>query len=384
MPEAVSLEETELRINPRKAPFPWFGGKSQAAPVIWEALGDVAHYVEPFAGSLANLLNRPHPCNRAYFSETVNDADGLLVNAWRAIQQCPEETAAAASWPVSELDKTARGIALLKWREDKMTDLLAGSPEWCDPKMAGWWLWCVCCQIGAWGIGSWTADEAGRVVKIDRKAERREPGVTRDRPHLSDNGMGVNHPGTREPGVLDAESEFHPLTMPQLIRWFQWLAARLRHVRILHGDWARLVTSGSAKTLPVRQKQGVCGILLDPPYADSANRADGLYAQEDLTVAHAVKTWCLAHGDDPDYRIVLCGFAGEHDDALVNAGWREVEWFKAGFLRGGMAQQSKNGHQQARERLWMSPHCLQPAAPPDQETLNFADFNEEMLTQEVE
>ena len=35
-----------------KAPFPWFGGKSQAAPLVWSLLGDVDHYVEPFAGAL--------------------------------------------------------------------------------------------------------------------------------------------------------------------------------------------------------------------------------------------------------------------------------------------------------------------------------------------
>lgn len=43
-----------------RAPFPWFGGKSRAAPLVWSALGDVANYVEPFAGSLAVLLARPH------------------------------------------------------------------------------------------------------------------------------------------------------------------------------------------------------------------------------------------------------------------------------------------------------------------------------------
>lgn len=59
-------------VNIDKAPFPWFGGKSKAAPTVWQLLGDVPHYVEPFAGSLA-VLNRPHPCNRPYYSETVND-----------------------------------------------------------------------------------------------------------------------------------------------------------------------------------------------------------------------------------------------------------------------------------------------------------------------
>jgi len=126
-----------------KAPFPWFGGKSQAAPLVWQLLGDVDHYVEPFCGTMAVLLERPHPCNRTYYSETVSDADGLLVNAWRGIQWHPDEVAEHASWPVSEADKQSRQIACIKWRTDKTLDLLAGSAEWCDPKMAGWWLYVI-------------------------------------------------------------------------------------------------------------------------------------------------------------------------------------------------------------------------------------------------
>jgi len=54
-----------------RAPFPWFGGKSRAAALVWQALGDVSNYVEPFAGSLAILLGRPHEPR----IETVNDLD---------------------------------------------------------------------------------------------------------------------------------------------------------------------------------------------------------------------------------------------------------------------------------------------------------------------
>jgi len=54
-----------------RAPFPWFGGKSRAAARVWAALGDVPNYVEPFAGSLAVLLARPHEPR----VETVNDLD---------------------------------------------------------------------------------------------------------------------------------------------------------------------------------------------------------------------------------------------------------------------------------------------------------------------
>ena len=57
----------------------------------------------------------------------------------------------------------------------------------------------------------------------------------------------------------------------------------------------------------------------------------------------------------------MAGFEGEHE-SLAADGWRAVEWFKSGFLKGGMGNTSKTGtHQQKRERLWLSPHCLDPA-----------------------
>ena len=41
-----------------KAPFPYFGGKTAVAPVVWAALGQPKHYIEPFFGSGAVLLAR--------------------------------------------------------------------------------------------------------------------------------------------------------------------------------------------------------------------------------------------------------------------------------------------------------------------------------------
>lgn len=368
--------------NLQKAPFPWFGGKSKAAPLVWSLLGDVAHYVEPFAGSLAVLLNRPHTPNRPHHSESVNDLDGLIVNAWRAIQWHPEETAAHASWPVAEADKHARQIALVRWREQGLADKLAGSPKWCDPEMAGWWIWGVCIQIGAFAAGGpWTADDNGMIIKIDRKAEQRgepgvprsgtqlgtrEPGVKRDKPKISVDGNGVNSPSTRQSGVLSdrPQTEFHPHAMPELIRWFQWLSARLRHVRILNGDWSRLVTDGASKTMQVRMGDAHVGVFLDPPYADTADRMKGLYSIDSFDVAHDVKAWCAENGDDPDRRIVLAGYDREHNNELADLGWTEHEWYTAGFLQGGYANGTEVGTQQHRERLWASPHCLNPAEQP--------------------
>ena len=84
-----------------RAPFPWFGGKSRIASVVWEVLGNVPNYVEPFFGSGAVLLARPH----APRIETVNDLDGMVCNFWRAVKAAPEEVAKHADWPVIEIGR---------------------------------------------------------------------------------------------------------------------------------------------------------------------------------------------------------------------------------------------------------------------------------------
>jgi D12 class N6 adenine-specific DNA methyltransferase len=363
-----------------KAPFPWYGGKSKAADLVWQLLGDVDHYCEPFAGSLAVLLGRPHECNRAYFSETVNDLDGLLVNAWRSIAYSPQETAEAASWPVAEADKSARQIRLLKWRAEHDEEILAGDPQWHDPVMGGWWLWAIAVQIGAFaGDGAWTADpKTGCIIKQPRAP--REPGVSRDlpnlyndgrgvnnqtfretgvirnKPHMVGNGQGVNNASLREPGVANQEHHHHPTTMPKLREWFALLSARLRHVRILNGQWTRLCTTGAMHTLAVRQG-GHVGVFLDPPYTTDI-RAKGLYAHDSGDVTAAVRKWCILSGDNKKHRIVVAGYDIEQAE-LVKHGWTEHEWFAHDtFLAGGM------GDQQHRERLWSSPHCLTIAKSP--------------------
>jgi hypothetical protein len=341
--------------------------------VVWQALGDVEHYVEPFAGSLAVLLQRPHLANRPYHSETVNDLDALLVNAWRAIQLDPDGVAEAASWPVSEVDLQARHYALVDWRTEKMVGRMRADPGYYDSVMAGWWLWGLSSWIGGgWcsGKGPWMPVD-GIMTKVGRPGvasqlphlsdsgrgvnapQLREPGVGSGLPHLGNDGRGVNHAGLREPGV-----DYHPITMPKLREWMGYLCARLRHVRILCGDWRRALTGGATKILNVSMGGGHCGIFLDPPYADSAGRVMDIYTEDSGTVAHDVADWALAHGDDERYRIVMAGFEGEHAGRFVDSGWREVEWYQGGFLQGGMGNTGKGGSQMARDRLWMSPHCL--------------------------
>ena len=156
-----------MLTNLYKTPFPYFGGKSDAAALVWSALGDVCHYVEPFMGSLAVLLRRPHEANRTYYSETVNDLDGMLCNVWRSIQLTPEAVADACSWPVCEADISARHAALVRWRAEHELEHLMGDPAWHDATMAGWWLYGCCAWIGSgWvsGRGPWVVECGGRLV----------------------------------------------------------------------------------------------------------------------------------------------------------------------------------------------------------------------------
>ena len=311
------------------APFPYFGGKRRAAPLVWRALGDPAGYVEPFAGSAAVLLARTLKGRRV---ETLNDADGWLVNAWRAIRLAPDDVAEHAFGPVTEIDYHARLAWLQERRDAELVAWLEGNPEAHDPKAAGWWLYVLACGIGdPFGPGPW------RVVDGHLRDTRELPhlgdagrGVNRELPHLGDAGRGVN----RElPHLGDAGQGALTLYMRRL-------AERLSRVRITCGDWQRVV-----KPSVLRSGSGGDGgraVFLDPPYATSGD----LYAHRE-DVGEAVRTWCRTAS--PDLRIVLCGYDDEHD----SLGWRSIEGRSGGGA--GYSTRTDNGR---RERLWLSPACF--------------------------
>lgn len=128
-----------------KAPFPWFGGKRKVAPIIWQAFGDVTTYIEPFAGSLAVLLERPADHERRI--EIVNDKDRYLANFWRAVRADPDAVARYADWPVNEADLTARHIWLVQTAADRIARI-DGDPYYYDAQVAGWWVWGISAWIG--------------------------------------------------------------------------------------------------------------------------------------------------------------------------------------------------------------------------------------------
>ena len=294
-----------------KAPFPWFGGKSRVANVVWRAFGDVPNYVEPFAGSLAVLLGRPHEPK----IETVNDIDCHLSNFWRALAADPDALAEAVDWPVNEADLHARHRWLVTSEDTAaFRESMKSEPEFYDVRRAAWWAWGLCQWIGTGWCRDTLATPSRQLPHLG--AGR---GLHRKLPHLGDAGRGV-----------------------AIGEYFAALSARLRGVRVACGDWSR-ITGDS-----VTWRHGITGVLLDPPYDDGeVDYAAGGRVSSD------VRAWAIEAGERKDMRIALCGYDGEH---AMPEGWTVHAW-KA---NGGYGSQRRDGTNEnaARERVWFSPHCL--------------------------
>jgi site-specific DNA-adenine methylase len=332
------------------APFPYFGGKALAAGTVWAAFGEVRNYVEPFCGSAAMLLSRPGAA--PWGVETVNDADGFVVNFWRAVARDSESVAVAADWPVTEADLEARHAWLVNRAERLRWQL--EDPEFYDAKIAGWWVWGACAWIG----DRWCSGDGPHLTTGARLYDRRQlphlgpgRGINRKQPHLGP-GRGINRkeprlgPGRGINRQLPHLGAGRGITSRRAFieEWFGALSARLRDVRVACGDWQRVLTPSVTTLL------GVTAVFLDPPYTKAAmNYAVGGLKGE---LADAVRQWCHQHGADNKLRIVLCGHAGEHD-ALLRAGWRVATW----RAHKGYASTAAARANVAAETLWLSPHC---------------------------
>ena len=344
-----------------KAPFVWFGGKRRVADVVWQSLGDVDNYVEPFAGSLAVLLERPHDLSDGKRrASTVNDADGFIANFWRAISRDPEAVAYWCDWPVNEVDLFARHLWLVNTGRSRLLNGMEADPDYFDAQVAGWWVWGVNAWIGSgWcsGDGPWVVGDDGIVSKRPHLGDAGQ-GVKRQLPHLGDAGKGVNRklPHLGDAGKAGFNNLEHHLRPGGVVAYFAEIAARLRDVRVCCGDWSRVVTRGALSY------GSTVGVFLDPPYLGDVRTAD-LYAVDDHTIAHAVRDWCIANGDDPRLRIVLAGYDTEHD-RLIPPSWRRHRYsanvsYQTSDNKGG--QNAENRH---REVLWMSPHCIESSLQP--------------------
>ena len=453
-----------------KSPYPYFGGKARVADAVWARLGDPVNYIEPFCGSLAVALGRKTPAR----IETFNDLDCYLANFWRAIKADPVAVARFAKWPVNEADLHSRHRWLVGYERpepfvpprfertgllreaylagylgtarsyaDAFREKMRHDPDYYDPKLAGWWVWGLCCWIG----GGWCkVDEVGgskpgsKIPDISGKdggsgkgvnqvsmgarptekvpqltkplgaggvnqstTEERRPkisgskngthygngihakGPTDKRPMLgaaqnphgerTHLGVGVHSKGpsdahrpqladafSRVRGVHGNDADESPDAREQwLIGWFSELSERFRVARVCCGDWKRVCESESVTT-----RLGMTAVFLDPPYRKeledgSKNRAEGLYANDETQDVNGlvddVIAYCKDRGSDRQMRIAVCGYQGEGYEVLKELGWSVFAWKSSG----GYASRGKGVNENAsRERIWFSPHCLDP------------------------
>lgn len=296
--------------NKVKAPYPFFGGKSKVAPIIWQGLGEVTNYVEPFAGSLAVLLANPHPAK----IETVNDIDCFITNFWRAVASEPDAVAEYADYPVHEADLHARHKWLVSAATDEFKIKMNSDPDYYDIKIAGWWVW----GIGASIPGNWMQTRGLNAM-----------------PMLSSAGGGIH--GLRH----------------EIREWFKKLQARTRRVRVCCGDWTKVISPAVTFKNKGLVPKDITGVFLDPPY-DSEVRVKKVY-QQDENIFSEVCRWAIDNGDNPKIRIVLCGYEGDHG---IPDTWQTYSW----KTNGGMANQalgdSRGKDNSKKEVIWFSPHCL--------------------------
>lgn len=290
-------------------PFPYYGGKRRPAPEIWRRIGPVRNFVDPFFGGGGAFLQRPDWQGTV---ETINDLDSLLVNFWRAVRGDPAVLAEVAAYPISELDLNARHTWLIRQRGE-LQEAIRADPNYYDAQVAAWWVWGICQWIGGGWCKEWR----------QQRPHRRHRGNQRPMKDF----VGIHRQGRPRAKLQGVHSASHADT---LIEYFEALAHRLQRVRILSGDWTRLVTPA------MTWGNGLTGVFLDPPY--SVDR-DEVYAEDSFTVAQDVRAWAVENGGNPSLRIALCGHPEEHD---MPSEWAAYDW-------------------KQDERIWFSPYCLQPS-----------------------
>jgi DNA adenine methylase len=346
-----------------EAPFPYFGGKSKVADRIWAALGQPAHYMEPFFGSGAVLLARPD-YDPELHTETVCDADGFICNVWRAITFAPDEAAKWCDWPVNHADLSARRLRLLA-EQARLLESLIKDDTYYDAKLAGYWVWAACCWIGRGLTGLTGLTRIGGRPSLGNKGMGVHKVSLSNIPHLADKGMGVHkvslsnipHLANKGRGVHKVSlgqgipaDELSAPYCPGIYTWFRSLSERLRRVRVVCGDWSRICGGNW------QDRMGTVGIFFDPPYGVE-DRDKELYAVDSLEIAPAVRAWCLERGNRPSHRIVLAGYYEEHEE-LLKHNWTVQKWATSGGYAHQGGKDCRGKRNRFREALFFSPHCI--------------------------
>jgi DNA adenine methylase len=320
--------------------MPYFGSKQRVAPEVWRRFGEVPNFIDPFMGSASILLLRPDWTPDKKWTETINDIDGFLVNFYRAVKNNPIEVAWWANNPPFESDVHARNVWLAEHRSE-FSKQLEGDADFYDPKVAGWWVWGIASFIGggwASGVGPWRSVDGKLVHESNTYKER---AISRRIMHLGDNGRGVNRRSIHE-GHYDEDG-----IPPKLYSLISNISNRLARVRVTCGDWQRITTKA------VTTRFGTTAVFLDPPYTKRLTNGSVVYGRDGTGLEDAVLEYALQNGNDPSYRIAVCGYEGAYEFPDT---WECLHWKAAGGYSSIGEGEGKELAKQ--ERIWFSPHCL--------------------------
>ena len=293
-----------------KSPYPFFGSKRRIVKDIWDRLGNVENYIEPFTGSLSCLLGNPNIPK----IETANDLDCFIPNFWRAVQADADKVAQFADYPVLEADLHARHKWLISPAAEEFKSKINNDPKFYDAEIAGWWVWGMNASLGI------------------TFCKQRGLGC---KPFLSMVGQGVTLP------TVD------------VLEWFKILQQRLKKVRVCCGDWSRVCTPSVTYKNKSLTKNGMVGVFLYPPYLVE-NREDKLYRIE-TDVFFDVCNWAIENAKHPKMRVAVCGYEGDFE---FPSDWTTYNWTTTGGFSSFAKEEERGKENAKKEIIWFSPNCL--------------------------
>ena len=178
-------------------------------------------------------------------------------------------------------------------------------------------------------------------------------GVQAERQTFSDDGIPFVSAHPQGMGVMvDRQTPPDDAigTGARLLPWFRALQQRLAKVYILNREWP----IGTSDSMRMQTRTGAIpadhvALFLDPPYKDSQDQ----YTVHTKDVAIDVYEWAVAH---PEHRIAYCCLA---DDFPVPDGWSVYE-----TTLGGVKKKARRDKGAARDVIYFSPACVNPAPPP--------------------
>lgn len=305
--------KTDIKNTPRYdcpgSPLKWHGGKHYLAKKIIALMPLHLHYVEPYGGSLAVLLERDpsrnwlHPGNgnrvpsfEKGCSEVVNDMHGDLMNFWRVLQGT--ETFGAFH----------RVVEAVPFSEEMWETAGLFSQE-ADIVIRAVGFFIRCRQSRA---GTFTA-----FAPLTRRRTRR----------------GMNEQASAWLTVIDGLPAVH---------------ARLKRVVILNHDAIQVIKQQDGeKTL----------FYLDPPYLFETRATTGQYQHEMTEAEHMELLDVLAKCQG---KFLLSGYPSQLYDAMARkCGWHHEDFELPNNAGGG------DEKRRMTERVWMN---FLPANRPDSTT----------------